>query len=958
MPVGRAGLEYGLRGAPDMQDMHDSTVAGELLTEKIDSEAATSTTGLSVIAGGIWNSFSQALPQGFALIVSIAAARYLGPSGMGRQSFIAFTMISLSQLISEGLKEALMRSIGETLGADRHGAVRALVRWALPITVAGGLAGGAILAVAGLLGASPTAAWLLAGVECALIVGAGVPWAVLAGSQMWRQASMVGLLTAMVGVPVTIAVLAAGGGITGMFAVEAATAAVALVAIGVLARKALSRLPLHVEDVTDLRRRTSRYAVLATLMTLATFVVWQRSEFFFLSAYSTDRQIAFYSIAFAAANGLALLPGALAGTLSPAFATLYGARDHARIHSGYWRAQRLLPTVSLPLLAGSLALGPSLIKLAYGASYAPAGPVLLILLALFPLVPLLGTANALLVGLGALRIALICEAVGGLVTIALNFLLVPPHAAIGAALADIGGQLAVVLPILVYAGRLVGPMSLDAWAIARAIAVSVVAGVAAWAADALVGGVGGLILGVGAGVVVFTVLACLIEVVPRGDQQWASEMVRGRMGGAVGRLAVRLIAPKGLRIGSLGGASDGGADDGETGEGGAGNLHIASRHDQEPKAVVNHDGKRPLRVLAFSDATRRGGAELALGYLIAELDQSIEVIVMGVEPIVVTWIASRRPGTREVIVADVPHKLHLKEIMAQVLAIRRLMPDILHVSLNSPWSCQYAILAGLLTPRTRVVAVENAPVRSSSRPQRAIKRALSRRLAAHVAVGDSSARDIERLIGLPGGSLLTIPNGVPDDPRTIRDSSPSETPVIGMISRIDAQKGVELLVQALTSLPGTVAVVVGEGPALAQVRRLAERLGVSERLHTPGFELDARLRLRDFDIFVLPSRMEALPLSILEAMLARLPVVASDVGSVSEAVLEDETGLLFPSGDLDALVAALGRLLADSALRQQMGNRAREIALERFCAPAMAHAYEEIYRQATVAHAHKLHKRT
>lgn len=179
-----------------------------------------------------------------------------------------------------------------------------------------------------------------------------------------------------------------------------------------------------------------------------------------------------------------------------------------------------------------------------------------------------------------------------------------------------------------------------------------------------------------------------------------------------------------------------------------------------------------------------------------------------------------------------------------------------------------------------------------------------------------------------------------------------------MISRIDGQKGVELLVQALTSLPGTVAIVVGEGPALAQVRQLAEQLGVSERLHTPGFELDARLRLRDFDIFVLPSRMEALPLSILEAMLARLPVVASDVGSVSEAVLEGETGLLFPSGNLDALVAVLGRLLSDSALRERMGSRAREVALERFCAPAMAHAYEELYREATVAHAHKSRKRT
>jgi O-antigen/teichoic acid export membrane protein len=195
-----------------------------------------------------------------------------------------------------------------------------------------------MLAVAGLLGASPMTAWLLAGVECALIAGAGVPWAVLAGSQKWRQASMVGLLTTIVGMPVTIGVLAAGGGITGMFAVETVTAAAALIAMAILARGTLRTLPRHIDPARDLRRRTTSYAILATLMTLATFVVWQRSEFFFLRAYSTDQEIAFYSIAFAAANGLALLPAALAGTLSPAFATLYGARQHERIRSGYWRA--------------------------------------------------------------------------------------------------------------------------------------------------------------------------------------------------------------------------------------------------------------------------------------------------------------------------------------------------------------------------------------------------------------------------------------------------------------------------------------------------------------------------------------------------------------------------------------------------------------------------------------------
>lgn len=91
-----------------MPEMSDSTTD----LGAIDSPAAANTTGASVISGGLWNSLNQTLPQGFALVISVAAARFLGPDGMGRQSFIAFTMISITQLTSEGLKESLMRSVG------------------------------------------------------------------------------------------------------------------------------------------------------------------------------------------------------------------------------------------------------------------------------------------------------------------------------------------------------------------------------------------------------------------------------------------------------------------------------------------------------------------------------------------------------------------------------------------------------------------------------------------------------------------------------------------------------------------------------------------------------------------------------------------------------------------------------------------------------------------------------
>ncbi|HXA55265.1 MAG TPA: glycosyltransferase [Solirubrobacteraceae bacterium] len=899
----------------------------ELAPGAVDSAAAIGTTGASVISGGLWNTLSQSLPQGFALIISVAAARFLGPDGMGRQSFIAFTMISITQVISEGLKESLMRSVGELLGADRTGEVRGLVRWAAPTLLLGGLAGCVVLIVAAQLGASPAAAWVLAGVECLLVTVQGAPWAALAGSQKWRQASTVGLLTTAVGVPVTVGVLALGGGIVGMFAVETATAGVALVAIAILALRALRALPRHVHPAREMRQRTTRYAVLATLMTLATFVVWQRSEFFFLRAYSTDRQIAFYSIAFAAASGLALLPGALAGTLSPAFATLYGARHHGRIRSGYWRAQRLLPILSLPLLAGFAALGPALIRLVYGSSYSAAGPLLLILLTLFPLIPLLGVANSLLVGLGVLRVALIWELVGAAATIGLNFLLVPTHAAVGAAIADVGGQLVVVIPVLVYAGMQVAPAAIDARAIARAALASAPAGAAAWIVDVSLGGVAGLVGGALAGLVVFAPLATLLRVIPARDRDWLRDIVQLRYGERAGRLAETLVSDPGIARRAAAGGGE------------------RERLDSGMGGALAAAGPPCRRLVVYSDALQRGGAERALGYLIGALDERIEVAVVGVEPGIVAWIASQRPGAAEVVVPAVRHKWQLRPILAHLRAIRALRPEVLHASLSTPWSCQYGILAGLACPGTGVVAVENAPTSSSQALQRWIKRVISRRLAVHVAVGECSARETERAIGLAEGSLVTIRNGVPDLPRTASRRHATE-PVIGTVSRVSEQKGIDLLVHALPALPSATAVIVGDGPALAQMRDLAERLGVAGRLQTPGFDPNPRQRLEEFDIFVLPTHKEAaLPLAVVEAMLMELPVVTTCIECVSETFIPGETGLLVAPGDLDSLVGALRSLVDDGALRERMGTRARAFALERFGMAAMVRSYEGLYRE-------------
>ena len=106
--------------------------------------------------------------------------------------------------------------------------------------------------------------------------------------------------------------------------------------------------------------------------------------------------------------------------------------------------------------------------------------------------------------------------------------------------------------------------------------------------------------------------------------------------------------------------------------------------------------------------------------------------------------------------------------------------------------------------------------------------------------------------------------------------------------------------------------------------------GLGERLRLLGYRDDVPELMAAADIFVLPSRFEGLPMSVIEAMLTGIPVVATNVRGPAEQVVPEATGLLVPSGDSSALAAALARLVVDKALRARMGAAGRERALEHY----------------------------
>ena len=209
-------------------------------------------------------------------------------------------------------------------------------------------------------------------------------------------------------------------------------------------------------------------------------------------------------------------------------------------------------------------------------------------------------------------------------------------------------------------------------------------------------------------------------------------------------------------------------------------------------------------------------------------------------------------------------------------------------------------------------------------------------------------------VGVAAQRIVTVPNGVPH-----RAWSPGRTVarrelglesgrhVVMTVGRLTSMKGHRYLLDAvpllLRSSPDLVVVVVGEGDLHRALRDQTERLGVAHAVRFVGHRTDARELLPAADVFVLPSLHEGMPLAVLEAMDAGLPVVGTRVIGTSEAVDDGVSGLLVPPGNPTALAEALTELLSEPALRERMSVAGRQRYERLFTATRMARRTAAVY---------------
>jgi glycosyltransferase involved in cell wall biosynthesis len=224
----------------------------------------------------------------------------------------------------------------------------------------------------------------------------------------------------------------------------------------------------------------------------------------------------------------------------------------------------------------------------------------------------------------------------------------------------------------------------------------------------------------------------------------------------------------------------------------------------------------------------------------------------------------------------------------------------------------------------------------------AIDRWSLRRYERIICVSDDLADECRRF-GVPADRVVQIDNAIDVDEfsrrRSIAEAKrnldwPAERLLIGAVGRLAEEKGFDVLIRAVARLAAqgrdVGLAIAGDGPEHERLVQLIAELGVTDRVRLLGFVADPPAFYEAMDLYALSSRREGLPNVLLEAMAFEVPIVATRVAGVPKLIDDGANGMLIPCSDLDALVAAIGRLCDDASLRRRLGQAGRETVVAQF----------------------------
>lgn len=362
-------------------------------------------------------------------------------------------------------------------------------------------------------------------------------------------------------------------------------------------------------------------------------------------------------------------------------------------------------------------------------------------------------------------------------------------------------------------------------------------------------------------------------------------------------------------------------------------------------------------VVHFVDSDTYGGCEQVVSTLLAGHDRNRwqPVLFHYDEPGIARLVAEA--GRQGIPCHALPHpgrRNLLAAILGFMKLLRRVDPSIFHSHLNWPLGCRHGILAARLSRVPKIVATAHLyfplrGVRAARLKQSLQAAAVDKYIAVSSEVRDRLSADL----AIAGSKIRVVRNGIElggfaqaaDPAARARLAGGSARPLVLTAARLHSQKGHQYLLEAAARIPEALFLFAGDGPERLHLEQQARELGVAERVRFLGQQAGIAELLANCDLFVLPSLYEGLPLTVLEAMAAAKPVIATAVGGTKEAVVDRVSGLLVPPGDPSSLAAAIARLLSDRRQAERLALAGNARVRQLFSAEAMTRGTESVYEE-------------
>ncbi len=367
-----------------------------------------------------------------------------------------------------------------------------------------------------------------------------------------------------------------------------------------------------------------------------------------------------------------------------------------------------------------------------------------------------------------------------------------------------------------------------------------------------------------------------------------------------------------------------------------------------------------VRVLQAIDSLRTGGAEWMLASLAEELhaaDAAELTVVVPSADDADPELRARVEAVARVVSLGTRRLAEPALFRGLGRAARAARAQVVHAHLSTATIASRLVARGLRLPHLTTIHTIPGP-KAHDLPRHTLLDGWTSRLSTRlVAPTETIARAYAARWRIPAARMRVIgnPPAAAAAPTAGREATRgalgvgAEERLVLCVSRLHPEKGIAELVEAAGLLRdrGVAArvAVAGSGDAEGELTTLVARLGLGDRVALLGRRPDVADLLAAADVFCLPSRHEGLPLSVLEAMRAGLPCVATAVGGVPDVVVDGRTGLLAPPSDPRALAAALAHVLEDRELAARLGSAGPELVAASFAPAVVAERYAALYHE-------------